>query len=125
MEVVPSIWPRRFRKLRTCETFRTPRLFCQPRRAPMPRHRVGSWLFLCATVLAWSAPVTSQERALAITGVNVVDVIAGRMVSNSTATVRGATISDVWQNAAAPSEWRENQKTKRLIVECPAFSNSA
>lgn len=46
--------------------------------------------------------VTPQTRTLAIARVNVVDVVAGRIVPNSTVTVSGKTVASVSQDAAPP-----------------------
>jgi hypothetical protein len=46
--------------------------------------------------------LTPQTRALAITRVNVIDVVDGRIVPNSTVTIRGKTIASVAQNGAPP-----------------------
>jgi len=51
-----------------------------------------------------SVSVTPQTRALAITRVNVVDVVDGRIVPNSTVTIRGKTIASVTQNSAPPGD---------------------
>ena len=46
---------------------------------------------------------TIQTRTLAITHTGVVDVAAGRIVTNSTVTIAGDTISSVDQNGAPPA----------------------
>ena len=48
------------------------------------------------------ATATPQTRALAIIHVNVIDVVDGRIVPNSTVTIRGKTIASVAQNGAPP-----------------------
>jgi hypothetical protein len=51
---------------------------------------------LIATVAATSqTPQTPRTQSLAITGVNVVDVVAGRIVPNATVTISGSTITTV------------------------------
>jgi alpha-D-ribose 1-methylphosphonate 5-triphosphate diphosphatase PhnM len=60
-------------------------------------------LAVAAAIMA-TVPVTPQTRALAITGVNVVDVVDGRIVPNSTVTIRGKTIASVAQNGAPPTD---------------------
>ncbi len=60
-------------------------------------------LSLAATFLT-VVPVAPQTRALAITRVNVVNVIDGRIVPNSTVTIRGTTIASVAQNSAPPRD---------------------
>jgi hypothetical protein len=51
-------------------------------------------LAVAATVVA-TVSLTPQTRGLAITRVNVVDVVDGRIVPNSTVTIRGKTIASV------------------------------
>jgi imidazolonepropionase-like amidohydrolase len=48
--------------------------------------------------------VAPQTRVLAITRVNVIDVVDGRIVPNSTVTIRGKTIASVAQNSAPPGD---------------------
>jgi imidazolonepropionase-like amidohydrolase len=60
-------------------------------------------LSLAATFIA-VVPVAPQTRALAITRVNVIDVVDGRILPNSTVTVRGKTIASVAQNGAPPED---------------------
>src|SRR5713101_8065984 len=54
-----------------------------------------------ATTLAFVVRLTPQTRALVITGVNVVDVVNGRVTAN-TVTVTGQTIDRVTPNGAPP-----------------------
>ena len=58
-------------------------------------------LSLAATFIT-AVPVAPQTQALAITRVNVIDVVDGRIVPNSTVTIRGKTIVSVAQNSAPP-----------------------
>jgi imidazolonepropionase-like amidohydrolase len=58
---------------------------------------------LAATFIA-VVSVAPQTRALAITRVNVIDVVNGRIVPNSTVTIRGKTIASVAQNDAPPGD---------------------
>ena len=60
-------------------------------------------LAVAATFIA-TASLTPQTRALAITRVNVVDVVDGRIVPNSTVTIRGKMIASVAQNSAPPGD---------------------
>ena len=60
-------------------------------------------LAVAATFIA-TVSVTPQTRTLAITRVNVVDVVGGRIVPNSTVTIRGRTIASVTQNSAPPTD---------------------
>jgi imidazolonepropionase-like amidohydrolase len=56
-------------------------------------------LSLAATFIT-VVSVAPQTRTLAITRVNVVDVVDGRIVPNNTVTIRGKTIASVGQNSA-------------------------
>ena len=60
-------------------------------------------LSVAATFMA-TVPVTPQTRTLAVTRVNVVDLVNGRIVPNSTVTIRGRTIAGVTQNSAPPTD---------------------
>ena len=55
-------------------------------------------LALAAATLAVPVVVTTQSQVLAITGVNVVDVLDGHIVPNSTVIVTGNTITSVTAN---------------------------
>jgi Amidohydrolase family len=57
---------------------------------------------ISVTVLVAAVAITAQAPQLAITGVNVVDVAGGRIVSNSTVTVSGQTITGVTANGVPP-----------------------
>ncbi len=68
------------------------------------RQATISLLAVAVTVIA-TLSVTSQTRALMITGVNVVDVMAGRIVPNRTVSISGDTITSVIQGGgAAPAD---------------------
>ena len=56
---------------------------------------------LAATLIV-VARLTPQTRTLVITGIDVVDVVAGRIIANSTVTVTGDTIVGVTPKGAAP-----------------------
>src|SRR2546428_4572175 len=60
-------------------------------------------LSVVATVIA-TASVIPQTRALAITRVSIVDVVDGRILQNSTVTIRGKTIASTTQNGAPPRD---------------------
>ena len=60
-------------------------------------------LSVVATVIA-TASVIPQTRALAITRVSIVDVVDGRILQNSTVTIRGKTIASITQNGAPPRD---------------------
>src|SRR6188474_1677589 len=59
-------------------------------------------LSLAATFLA-VVSVAPRTPALAIVRVNVIDVVDGRIVPNSTVTIRGKTIASVAQNSTPPA----------------------
>ena len=60
-------------------------------------------MLAAAGTLVATVSCREQARTLVITGVNVVDLVDGRIVPNSTVTVRGETIASVTQNGAAPA----------------------
>src|SRR5207247_2159189 len=66
------------------------------------RKAIACLPIFAATLIATVA-ITAQTPSLAITGVNVVDVVNGRIVSNSTVTISGQTIRSVAQNGAPPT----------------------
>jgi imidazolonepropionase-like amidohydrolase len=70
----------------------------------MPNHKAMMYLLVSAAMLVATVAVTPQTRTLAVTRVSVVDVIDGRIVPNSTVTIRGETISSVSQNGALPTD---------------------
>lgn len=59
-------------------------------------------LSLAATFIT-AVSVAPQTQSLAITRVNVIDVVDGRIVPNSTVTIRGNTIAGVVRNGAPPA----------------------
>ncbi len=59
-------------------------------------------LSLAATFII-AVSVAPQTQPLAITRVNVIDVVDGRVVPNNTVTIRGNTIAGVVQNGAPPA----------------------
>jgi imidazolonepropionase-like amidohydrolase len=66
----------------------------------MVNRKATIFLLAVATTFMATVSVTPQTRALAITGVNVVDVVDGRIVPNSTVTIRGKTIASIAQNSS-------------------------
>ncbi len=62
-----------------------------------------TWLAVSALVCSAAVAVITQAPTLAITGVNVVDVVNGRIVPNSTVVVTSDTITAVTQDGAAPA----------------------
>jgi hypothetical protein len=72
----------------------------------MPNRKAVTCLPVVAVILTATLPVTTQAPALAITGVNVVDVVEGRIVPNSTVMIAGETITGVTQNGTPPRDAR-------------------
>jgi len=66
------------------------------------RHTTVPVLIAAAAVLITNAVVNSQSRSLAIAGVNVVDVVAGRILPNRTVTIREQTIDAITEGGAPP-----------------------
>ena len=56
-----------------------------------------------AAALLVLTSLAAQPRVLAITRVNVVDVVDGRILPNSTVVIDGTTIASVTPNGKAPS----------------------
>jgi hypothetical protein len=65
--------------------------------------RIVSCLAAGAVCVATSVSVTSQAQSVAITRVNVVDVIEGRILPNSTVVISGRTIATVAEGGAVPT----------------------
>jgi hypothetical protein len=57
---------------------------------------------LAVAVLGVNGVVTTQSPTLALTGVNIVDVVDGRIALNTTVTIRDRTISSVTQGGPPP-----------------------
>ena len=72
-------------------------------------------LAVAGTLLA-TASVPPQTRALAITGVNLVDVIDGRIVPNTTVTINGATITSVTPNGTTPANVRAVSGQAKFLI---------
>ncbi|HEY7502357.1 MAG TPA: amidohydrolase family protein [Vicinamibacterales bacterium] len=53
-------------------------------------------------ILIATTAIAAQKSSLAITGVNVIDVVDGRIVPNSTVTIDGETITSVTHNGPPP-----------------------
>jgi imidazolonepropionase-like amidohydrolase len=68
----------------------------------MLNRKAVTCLVISAATLIASGVVITQPRTLAITGVNVVDVVDGRIVPDSTVIVTGDTITSVTPNGAPP-----------------------
>jgi amidohydrolase family protein len=56
----------------------------------------------CFAAILIATVAVNAQPSLAITGVNVVDVVAGRIVPSSTVTISGQTITSVTSNDASP-----------------------
>src|SRR6185369_843923 len=59
-------------------------------------------LFACIAALLVLASAKAQTRPLAITHVNVVDVVSGKILPNSTVTINGSSILNVAAGGATP-----------------------
>ena len=69
----------------------------------MPDRNLVTCLLASAAMSIAGVAGTIQTRTLAITHIGVVDVAAGRIVTNTTVTIAGDTISSVDQNGAPPA----------------------
>jgi Amidohydrolase family len=69
-----------------------------------------------ALIFIATVAVATQAPTLAITGVNVVDVVEGRIVANSTVVVTGNTITSVTQNGTAPGDARLVDGRNRFLI---------
>src|SRR4029450_9272035 len=73
-------------------------------------------LLSLAAMFITAVSVAPQTRALAITRVNVVDVVDGRIVPNSTVTIRGKTIVSVIQNGAPPAGAQIGEGQGKVVI---------
>ena len=78
--------------------------------------RPVSCLPILAAILIAGGAVTAQTSSLAITDVNVVDVVDGRIVPNSTVTISGETISGITRNGAAPKGARIVDGRRKFLI---------
>jgi imidazolonepropionase-like amidohydrolase len=69
----------------------------------MSKRKAVICLTVFAAIVITTVSVPAQAPTLAITGVNVVDVVDGRIVPNSMVTISGQTITSVTQNGAPPT----------------------
>jgi Amidohydrolase family len=69
----------------------------------MSKRKAVICLAVFAAIVITTVSVPAQAPPLAITGVNVVDVVDGRIVPNSMVTISGQTITSVTQNGAPPT----------------------
>src|SRR5437773_3881461 len=70
----------------------------------MFRRQIAICALTLSSALTSAAPGTPPERTLAISHVNVIDVVEGRIIPNSTVTIRGMTITSVMQNGSVPAD---------------------
>ncbi len=75
-----------------------------------------TWLAVSALVCSAAVAVITQAPTLAITGVNVVDVVNGRIVPNSTVVVTSDTITAVTQDGAAPAGARRIDGRDKFLI---------
>jgi len=78
--------------------------------------RPVSCLPILVAILIAGGAVTAQTSSLAITDVNVVDVVDGRIVPNSTVTITGETISGITRNGAAPKGARIVDGRRKFLI---------
>jgi imidazolonepropionase-like amidohydrolase len=69
----------------------------------MPHCRAAACLFAVAAISTSIVPARAQTQTLVLRHVNVVDVLAGRVIPDSTVTIRGTMITSVTQKGAAPA----------------------
>lgn len=82
----------------------------------MSDRNVLTFLRVFATILIAAVAVGAQPQTLTITGVNVVDVVDGRIVPNSTVIVTGDVIASVTQNVAPPPEARIIDGRNKFLI---------
>src|SRR4029453_17817451 len=82
----------------------------------MGNPKATTCLLAVAATFAAPVPVTAQTRTLAVTRVNLVDVVSGRIVPNSTVTIRGTTIAGVTQNGAPPTDAQVVDGQGRFLI---------
>jgi imidazolonepropionase-like amidohydrolase len=69
-------------------------------------HRTICYVLGLAAALINAGTAAAQARSLAITRVNLIDVVNGRIIPNSTVTIRGSTIASVTSNGSRPQNAR-------------------
>src|SRR5262245_10110393 len=69
-----------------------------------------------AALIFWTAPLTAQAPTLAITHVNVIDVVDGRISANSTVTIRGGSIVGVTPGGAPPAGTHIVEGQNRFLI---------
>jgi imidazolonepropionase-like amidohydrolase len=86
------------------------------RGSPMTNRKPVTCLLVAAVLLIGTVATARQTRTLAITRVNIVDVIEGRIVPNNTVTIRGETITSVTQNGASPADARAVDGQGKFLI---------
>lgn len=71
---------------------------------------------VAALILSASVALTAKVPTLAIIGVNVVDIVDGRIVPNSTMVVRGDTITAVTQDRTLPASVQRIDGRDKFLV---------
>jgi imidazolonepropionase-like amidohydrolase len=69
----------------------------------MANRKAVTYLIAFAGLLITTVSLPAQAPTLVITGVNVVDVVEGRIAANSMVTINGQTITGVTRNGAPPT----------------------
>ena len=69
-----------------------------------------------AVIVIATVAVTTQAPVLAITGVNVVDIVEGQIVPNSTVVVTGDTITSVQRNGPPPRDARLVDGRNKFLI---------
>jgi imidazolonepropionase-like amidohydrolase len=82
----------------------------------MRNRRFTMCLLAAAGTLMATVSVAPQARALAITGVNVIDVVDGRIAPNMTVTIDGATITSVTPNGSTPAKARVVDGAGKFLI---------
>jgi len=77
---------------------------------------IAACLLAVGLTLQPTRSVAPQTRTLLITGVNVVDVVAGRIVPSSTVTISGQTITSVTQSSTPPADARVVDGQGRFLI---------
>src|SRR5947208_3162594 len=79
-------------------------------------HRTTTCLAITVAIFTATISVTAQTPALAITHVSVVDVVNGRIIPNSTVTIRGGTIAGITQDNTRPTGSRMVDGSGKFLI---------
>jgi imidazolonepropionase-like amidohydrolase len=82
----------------------------------MTNSRITTWLLAIAAIFIGTVSVRPQAPALAITRVNVVDVVDGRVVPNSTVIIDGGIITGVTSGGAPPAGAHVVDGSERFLI---------